>query len=189
MCKATSPFSLCLQVRKHKLKRIIILQVLGSHNFHLLVYHVIQGNQVIVQGKNRKTVESIQKCLKVLGIFSFNSCVKIRNLFCWNNVFLSCCFMGKNKCCHISRDKTSKAWLTGELTDWLSDYHNDVWSDPPTDCLVGQLDLVCCLRNCGSETQEPAFIKRFNSIYRHWRLKILTVRAFTLCLYLTNVKC
>ena len=82
LCTATSPFSLCLQVRKHKLKGIIILQVIGSHKFHLLAYHVIQGNQVIVRGKHRKTVESILNCLKVLGILSFNSCVKIQILFC-----------------------------------------------------------------------------------------------------------
>ena len=54
---------------------VVILQVLGSHKFHLLAFHVIQGNQVIVRGKNQKTVESILDCLKVqvhvLGIGHF----------------------------------------------------------------------------------------------------------------------
>lgn len=43
----------------------VILQVLGSHHFHLLAFHVIQGNQVIVRGEKRKTVESVLNCLKV----------------------------------------------------------------------------------------------------------------------------
>ncbi|KAL9989301.1 hypothetical protein ACROYT_G003835 [Oculina patagonica] len=43
-----------------------ILKVLGSHHFHLLAFHVIQGNQVIVRGEKRKTVESVLNCLKVL---------------------------------------------------------------------------------------------------------------------------
>ena len=41
------------------------MQVLGGHKFHLLAFHVIQGNQVIVRGEKRKTVESVLNCLKV----------------------------------------------------------------------------------------------------------------------------
>ncbi|KAM7430382.1 hypothetical protein ABFA07_018907 [Porites harrisoni] len=52
-----------------------ILKVLGSHKFHLLAFHVIQGNQVIVRGENRKTVESILNCLKVLIPSGCCSCV------------------------------------------------------------------------------------------------------------------
>ncbi|XP_068695202.1 folliculin-like isoform X2 [Montipora foliosa] len=52
-----------------------ILKVLGSHKFHLLAFHVIQGNQVIVRGKNQKTVESILDCLKVLIPSGCCSCV------------------------------------------------------------------------------------------------------------------
>jgi len=48
----------------------IVLQVLGSQHFHLLAFHVIQGNQVIVRGEKRKTVESVLNCLKV-------SCIEI----------------------------------------------------------------------------------------------------------------
>ena len=43
----------------------VVLQVLGSQHFHLLAFHVIQGNQVIVRGEKRKTVESVLNCLKV----------------------------------------------------------------------------------------------------------------------------
>ncbi|KAK2567151.1 Folliculin [Acropora cervicornis] len=52
-----------------------ILKVLGSHKFHLLAYHVIQGNQVLVRGKDRKTVESILNCLKILIPIGCCSCV------------------------------------------------------------------------------------------------------------------
>ncbi|XP_015777218.1 PREDICTED: folliculin-like [Acropora digitifera] len=52
-----------------------ILKVIGSHKFHLLAYHVIQGNQVIVRGKHRKTVESILNCLKILIPIGCCSCV------------------------------------------------------------------------------------------------------------------
>ena len=41
------------------------MQVLGGHKFHLLAFHVIQGNQVIVRGEKRKIVESVLNCLKV----------------------------------------------------------------------------------------------------------------------------
>lgn len=46
------------------------MQVLGSHKFHLLAFHVIQGNQIIVRGENRKTVESVLNCLKVACFWS-----------------------------------------------------------------------------------------------------------------------
>lgn len=52
-----------------------ILKVLGSHKFHLLAFHVIQGNQIIVRGKKQKTVESILNCLKVLIPSGCCSCV------------------------------------------------------------------------------------------------------------------
>ena len=51
---------------------MLFLQVLGSHHFHLLAFHVIQGNQVIVRGEKRKTVESVLNCLKV-------SCIEIKH--------------------------------------------------------------------------------------------------------------
>ena len=54
----------------------VILQVLGSHHFHLLAFHVIQGNQVIVRGDKRKTVESVLNCLKV-------SCIEMTQF--WTN--------------------------------------------------------------------------------------------------------
>lgn len=52
-----------------------ILKVLGGHKFHLLAFHVIQGNQVIVRGEKRKTVESVLNCLKVLIPSGCCSCI------------------------------------------------------------------------------------------------------------------
>ncbi|XP_020627296.1 folliculin-like isoform X1 [Orbicella faveolata] len=52
-----------------------ILKVLGSQHFHLLAFHVIQGNQVIVRGEKRKTVESVLNCLKVLIPSGCCSCI------------------------------------------------------------------------------------------------------------------
>jgi len=49
--------------------------VLGGHKFHLLAFHVIQGNQVIVRGEKRRTVESVLNCLKVLIPSGCCSCV------------------------------------------------------------------------------------------------------------------
>ena len=57
----------------------VILQVLGGHHFHLLAFHVIQGNQVIVRGDKRKTVESVLNCLKV-------SCIETKQ-FCHKQAF------------------------------------------------------------------------------------------------------
>ena len=51
---------------------MLFLQVLGSHYFHLLAFHVIQGNQVIVRGEKRNTVESVLNCLKV-------SCIEMKH--------------------------------------------------------------------------------------------------------------
>ncbi|XP_015778935.1 PREDICTED: folliculin-like, partial [Acropora digitifera] len=67
-----------------------ILKVLGSHKFHLLAYHVIQGNQVLVRGKERKTVESILNCLKILIPIGCCSCVPYSTeyMVSWRRNFL-----------------------------------------------------------------------------------------------------
>ena len=46
-----------------------IFQILGSYHFHLLAYHVIQGNQLIVRGKYRRTVQSALNTLKVCVMY------------------------------------------------------------------------------------------------------------------------
>ncbi|XP_031574710.1 folliculin-like [Actinia tenebrosa] len=43
-----------------------MVKILGTRQFHMLAYHVIQGNQLIVRGRDRKTVASALNALKIL---------------------------------------------------------------------------------------------------------------------------
>ena len=81
---------------------MLFLQVVGSQHFHLLAFHVIQGNQVIVRGVKRKTVESVLNCLKASCIALpdyFGPCVSwsVRSCF----VFVVCCCSSPSQCISI----------------------------------------------------------------------------------------
>ncbi|XP_032241898.1 folliculin [Nematostella vectensis] len=63
----------------HSLRHM--MKILGKDKFHLLAYHVIQGNQLIVRGEDRHIVSSALNTLKDLIPSGCVSCVSYSNVY------------------------------------------------------------------------------------------------------------
>jgi len=62
---------------------LVVLQVIGPNRFHIIAYHVLIGNQVIVRCSCKLLVRTILDCLQVLH------CVCL--VSCWHYLHNKCC--------------------------------------------------------------------------------------------------